>query len=214
MAKTLPRYLLYFMILVYVSGAIGFFFAPDFFRPFTPYTLILTAFVFLAHQEFRSKSYLLSMLVIALLTLMVEVVGVQTGWVFGAYEYGNSLGPKIAGVPWIIAVNWALLINCVVLTAARFTDSKVVIALLSAVFITVFDVLMEAVAPGMDMWYFFGGIAGYHNYAAWFLITFLMAYFFQTPLKQGNPKVALLVLSLQFLVFVSVFFTQLYTNQS
>lgn len=38
--------------------------------------------------------------------LVVEVVGVATGFPFGGYGYGGALGPKLAGVPLIIPLAW------------------------------------------------------------------------------------------------------------
>ncbi|MBL6866293.1 MAG: carotenoid biosynthesis protein, partial [Flavobacteriales bacterium] len=38
--------------------------------------------------------------------LAVEIVGVQTGMLFGTYSYGDILGPKLAGVPIILGALW------------------------------------------------------------------------------------------------------------
>ncbi len=40
-------------------------------------------------------------------SLGAELVGTRTGWPFGAYEYGEVLGPKALGrVPWAIPLSW------------------------------------------------------------------------------------------------------------
>ncbi len=210
MRKRLQTYSFCFVILVYVSGAIGFVVNPVFFQKFTPFTLLLTLAVFLLHQPVFDKRYFLVLFFIAVITLGLELAGVHTGWIFGEYYYGTSLGPKVYGVPLIISLNWALLINCVVILSSELVKSKWLISLGAAVLLTFFDVVMEAVAPVMDMWYFAAGDAGLHNYLAWFLTTFLMATIFQTDLKKGNWRIAASLLLLQFLVFVSVYFAQLY----
>ena len=60
MIKKYKSYLLYFLILVYISGSIGFVVNPTFFSPFTPYTLLLTCFVFLIHSPLTEKKFTVS----------------------------------------------------------------------------------------------------------------------------------------------------------
>ncbi len=38
--------------------------------------------------------------------LLVEVLGVHTGFPFGRYAYGEALGPRVAGVPLVIPLAW------------------------------------------------------------------------------------------------------------
>lgn len=38
--------------------------------------------------------------------LLVEAVGVGTGFPFGAYDYANALGPRLFGVPMVIPLAW------------------------------------------------------------------------------------------------------------
>ena len=50
------------------------------------------------------------MVIIGFLTGMItEILGVQLGWIFGDYQYGEALGYKLFGVPLLIGVNWTLL---------------------------------------------------------------------------------------------------------
>ena len=50
------------------------------------------------------------MVLLGFLTGMItEILGVQWGWIFGNYQYGDALGYKVLGVPLLIGVNWALL---------------------------------------------------------------------------------------------------------
>ena len=41
--------------------------------------------------------------------MLAEWLGVNFGLLFGDYAYGQNLGPKLDGVPFLIGVNWALL---------------------------------------------------------------------------------------------------------
>lgn len=38
-----------------------------------------------------------------------EVIGVATGVPFGGYEYSTGLGPRVAGVPLVVALGWTML---------------------------------------------------------------------------------------------------------
>ncbi|MCK9900456.1 carotenoid biosynthesis protein [Frankia sp. Cpl3] len=41
--------------------------------------------------------------------LLVESVGVHSGWPFGDYSYGTALGPKLAGVPVVVPLAWTMM---------------------------------------------------------------------------------------------------------
>lgn len=209
MFKNIKTYGLYFLILVYVSGAIGFYFYPEFFKPFTPVTLLLTFCVFISFQDYRNPEYRISVITLSILTFTIEVIGVNTGLIFGDYHYGNSLGPKMFQVPLVISINWALLINCGVLIAERLSHIPVLLAVASALIVTLYDICLEVVAPIMDMWYFEKQAAGIQNFVAWFIISFLASYILQKHLKKGSWKLALFLIILQLSVFGSVYLKQL-----
>jgi uncharacterized membrane protein len=41
--------------------------------------------------------------------LASEAIGWRTGWPFGNYRYGASLGPKLLGVPMVVPLAWAMM---------------------------------------------------------------------------------------------------------
>ena len=41
--------------------------------------------------------------------LAAEAIGWRTGWPFGNYRYGESLGPKLLGVPLVVPLAWAMM---------------------------------------------------------------------------------------------------------
>lgn len=201
MLHKLKTYLLWFLVLVYFSGTIGFAVNPDFFRPFTPFTLLLTSLVFLSFQVENKLTYLSTYIAIGLFGFIIEVIGVKSGLVFGNYAYGEALGYKLQGVPLVISLNWALLISAGVLIAGYFSTNKYISASIAALVITAIDFVIEQVCVQMDFWKFETGLAGLQNYIAWFVISFLGALLFYSVLSKGNKKVALLVLSLQVFFF-------------
>ena len=167
MKEKYKSYLLYFLILVYVSGSIGFVVHPDFFSPFTPYTLLLTCFVFLIHSPLANKKFIVAFFSIAVLGFIIEVVGVKTGLIFGDYFYGNALGYKLLDVPLIISINWAILISAGIITVSRIFSEKITVLGVTALLVTLIDLLIEQVAPKLDFWEFEGGKPSLHNYLGW-----------------------------------------------
>lgn len=207
---SVKKYSLYFLILIYVSGAIGFLFNPGFFKPFTPITLAFTCFVFLIHQPVNNLNYTLSFIGLAFFGFVAEVIGVKTGLVFGNYYYGNALGYKVLGVPLVISLNWGLLINIGVLVATYLSKKPLLIATLAAFIITGVDLLIEQVASQMDYWHFSNGIAGIQNYIGWFIISFFTSWFLQKHLVKGDKKTASIFLMLQLFFFGLIYINKLF----
>ena len=205
MLKKYKPYLLYFLILVYVSGSIGFVINPTFFSPFTPYTLLLSCFVFLIHSPLADKKFLIAFFSIAFLGFIIEVIGVKTGLIFGKYSYGDGLGFKLLDVPLIISINWAMLIFAGIRIVCVIFANKIVSLVVAALLVTLIDLLIEQVAPGLDFWQFEGGLPGLHNYLGWIGVAFFTSYFFYPTIIKGNRNVSLILLILQI-----IFFTTLY----
>jgi putative membrane protein len=199
------KYALYFLILVYVSGSIGFVLKPSFFAPFTPYTLLLTCTVFILHQPYSDYKFILAFIGIALLGYAFEVIGVRTGLVFGSYHYGKTLGYSYLNVPLVISLNWALVVSAGICLAKKYFNDKSIVLFLAAAITTSIDFLIEQVAPKLDFWRFNSGMPTIHNYIGWFVISFLCAFLFYKPLIKGKFAPALIVLALQVQFFGTIY---------
>jgi putative membrane protein len=205
MLKTYKSYFLYFLILVYISGSIGFVVNPTFFSPFTPYTLLLTCFVFLIHSPLADKKFLVAFFSIAFLGFIIEVIGVKTGLIFGKYSYGDGLGFKLLEVPLIISINWAMLICAGIRIVSGIFANKITVMVVAALLVTLIDLLIEQVAPKLDFWHFEDVLPGLHNYLGWIGVAFFTSYFFYPTIIKGNCKVSLIILILQIIFFTSLF---------
>lgn len=201
------KYSLYFLILVYVSGSIGFVLRPAFFAPFTPFTLLFTCFVYLMHQPYSSSRFVLSYVSIALLGYLVEVLGVSTGIVFGQYKYGDGLGYSYWNVPLVISLNWALIVSSGICVSKKLFESKYIVLGFTALIATSVDFLIEQVAPKLDFWRFAGGMPGLHNYVGWAIVSFCCAYLFYPVLTKGKfyPAIVVLLLQIQFFGTIYLF---------
>ena len=206
----LKKYLFYFLILVYFSGAIGFVLNPGFFSPFTPFTLLFTCFVFLIHQPITNFNYVLTFCLVVLIGFIVEVAGVKTGLVFGEYHYGEALGFSFLGVPLIISVNWGLLINAGNIISNSFSKNIIIKSICASVIITSVDFLMEQVVASLNFWYFKDNLAGFHNYIGWFIVSFLISLLFQKNLNCGNKKIAGSIILLQVFFFGLIYIIKVF----
>jgi putative membrane protein len=118
------------------------------------------------------------------ISLAAELVGTTTGWPFGAYAYGEALGPKVLGrVPYAIPLSWFYLGLASYVLAAHLVGSSGLVRrgwatiLVGAWLLTVWDLVLDpAMAhPAMPLafwtWHetgaYFGMPAG--NFAGWAL---------------------------------------------
>ena len=163
----------------------------------TPYTLLISILILLAFHWKWDLRFIAAIVLIALAGLGVEVLGVQTGLIFGEYSYGPVLGVKIGEVPLMIALNWVLLIYCSYFLAGKLFRAALPKIALAAALMVGMDVLMEPVAIDLNMWNWEVEIPPLQNYAAWFFISFLFAGFFHVmKVKILNPLAGYLFLFL------------------
>ncbi len=128
-------------------------------------------FVLIFSGVFRSSDFMKWFAYTYMLTLLLEVIGVKTGMIFGDYIYGDVLGFKLFGVPLIIGFNWLFVIAGAFSVSSRISSNKIIIVSLSAVFSVLFDYLLEPVAMKLGYWEWKDSIIPVQNYAAWFIIS-------------------------------------------
>jgi len=83
-----------------------------FFIKLVPYHLLLMLLIMIFTVEDRSYNLLKFALLVYLAGYLIEVLGVNTGLIFGNYRYGSALGLKVWEVPLLIGVNWLILVYC------------------------------------------------------------------------------------------------------
>lgn len=180
------------------------------FETLTPINLLITTFLVLAFHPFFKKNLLLFVATIALTGFAVEVVGVHTGSIFGAYYYEQNLGFKLWEVPLIIGLNWVLLIYCCGMVAAKL-PFKMGVASKSAVganLMVLIDFFIEPFAIQHHLWQWQGGSIPIQNYVAWWVIAFFMLLFFYKMIKTSVNKVAVYTYYIMLVFFVLSFMLQ------
>jgi len=110
-------------------------------------------------------------------TYFIEYVGVSTGWPYGEFVYGVSLGPMIAGIPAALPVFFLpIVVNayllCVLLLGDRAASRLVRLAVVIPAVVTM-DVVLDPAAVSLGFWSYEGGGVFYDvplsNYAGWVL---------------------------------------------
>lgn len=145
-----------------------------FFIRLTPVALLLSLVtVFIFHRPGNLWKEITVFIVIFLAGFAIEALGVKTGRIFGRYTYGNGLWIKFLNTPVLIGINWALLVYCSTVISDRFLVPVFFRILISALLMVIYDLIMEQIAPEMDMWHFENGSVPALNYISWFLLALI-----------------------------------------
>ncbi len=191
-----------------------------FFAGLTPVSLILSSVALgILHREWN-KQFMLFLFLTYLTGYGVELSGVHTGFPFGEYEYGDSLGLKIGAVPPLIGLNWILLIYATGVVTEKIFGNKPhpshsgetpknnkrlpLKVLTASVMMVLIDLLIEPVAPLLDFWSWSNGNAPAENFIGWFGVSILLhLLFFKLNFIREN-KLALPYLLITILFFISL----------
>lgn len=143
--------------------------------------------------------------VLYLAGFFVEVAGVNTGLIFGEYSYGSGLGWKMFNTPLMIGLNWVLLVytSAAVLQSIGWKTPAVIAG--GATMMLIYDLILEQVAPLMDMWTWTGSGVPVQNYVAWWIIAAMMQWLVAANRLKFNNKLALPVILIQFIFFSYIF---------
>ena len=170
--------------LFHISGILGIIYGnSEWFISATPLNLSINFVLLLINCN--SHKWFFPMVLLGFLTGMItEILGVQRGWIFGDYKYGNALGYKILGVPMLIGVNWALLTIITAAIAQQFYENLFMRIVIGVGLMIFLDLLIEPIAPVLDFWAFEGGNAPLQNYIGWTAVAiFLQSIFHYFRIK-------------------------------
>lgn len=171
----------------------------------TPFTLLFLGILVLYLTNKTTESNFISWIIITyLFTFLVEVIGVKTGFVFGEYIYGKSLGLKLFDVPLIIGLNWSLVILGSLAFVKTFSNNIFITSLLTSVIALIFDFVMEPVAIKYDYWTWKDNIIPLQNYLAWFVLAFIASAIFNLLKIKINSKISVHYVIAQFVFFIII----------
>jgi putative membrane protein len=172
------------VLLFYGFGIPGILLFPDFFLPFSSFSLILGAVYLLQTITQKSNLFYVGLVFTFILSWCVEWLGVHTGLIFGSYYYGPTLGIQLDGIPIIIGLNWCVMLIYSQHVATKFLPqgNRLQIALLAGAHMTLLDLVMEYCAPKLGFWQFTGSshelvpYAPIQNFVGWFVVASALSY--------------------------------------
>ena len=166
-------------------------------------TLIVSGIVLLVEETF-SLSKVVVIITIFLIGYSIELVGTQTGYLFGNYQYGSSLGFKIYGVPIIIGLNWIIIVAASSSIAQRVGGSLFRKAILSAIPCTLLDLIIEPVAISYDFWSWENETIPIFNYLCWFVFSFIFSLLYLSKnLKTNKTAVNIYIIWMAFFIILN-----------
>lgn len=136
-----------------------------------------------------------------------ELIGIHTGYLYGDYVYGASLGPKLWDVPIVIGVNWFILVYLTGAVFHRSVQNDYYAAFLGAVSMTALDYIMEPVAVALDFWSWKFEIIPAENYLGWFGVAFLIHLIYRKAKFEKENRLAAFLLVVLILFFGILNFT-------
>ena len=214
---------IFLLLLIHVAGGIGMiYFDTSFFAKTTPINLLLMFTLILLNQEGLNKGFYIGILITFLIGLGTEIIGVNTGLIFGTYTYGDILGFKLMRVPVLISLNWFAVVYSSYVTASLMLQflgydisnstviklqSLIVQCLLAASIATFFDWLMEPAAVQLGFWVWDNEIIPLFNFVSWFGISFFISVVFACFRLSNSNRFAPILLVVQsiFFLFLRIF---------
>lgn len=212
-------------IFFHMIGLVGMFFNKQFFSAATPFNLLLMFLLLLYTQRNINIQFVIFMIVCFITGISVEIIGTSTGYLFGEYAYGNALGPAIKNVPFVIGINWIIIIYCSgvavhmlleklsakleTVTGAPSPAIRYFSVISDGAMLAVFfDWIMEPAAIKLGYWQWLGnGEIPTYNYLCWFIISMgLMGIFTFLKFEKKNIfAVNLLLIMMTFFLLIRTF---------
>lgn len=167
----------------------------------TPVLIFITGGMIWLDSKSNNKLGWPVAIAIILLGYGVEVLGVNTGFPFGEYTFGEMLGWKFFHTPPIIGLQWMILIWGSYSIFKMMKLHPVIIWLLTAGLVTLLYMLIEPVAVYFDLWRWEGNRIPVQNYVARFVIAFFFAAIFQKYPLVAKPRLGQVSIICQFLFY-------------
>lgn len=193
-----------FWFIYYAVGVIGFTIpmTRNFFRDLIGLSILLSlTLMFYFHRPWNSRFIIASFIVI-FGGFFIEAAGVGTGLIFGEYSYGEILGPGLLNTPFLIGLNWWMLIYIVSQVMRQSGIKAIGQITLGAAIMVGYDVFLEPVAIATGMWDWNGHGIPFQNYLAWFVISFVFLSVFRGLKTEYQNPVAVNLLSAQTIFFI------------
>ncbi|MFO7867774.1 MAG: carotenoid biosynthesis protein [Bacteroidales bacterium] len=198
------------IIIFYIVGCIGMVIPAllPYFIMLIPYVLLFHfALVVYFHQTYsisKTIQTIVLFLFIFVSSMAVEIIGVHTGTLFGTYSYGSGLGIKFMSVPLLIGVNWMFMVYASASVVDVLPVPDWLKTLSGAGLMVLYDLVLEHVAPIMDMWEFAHNSVPIQNYIMWFMCALVFHALLRIMKIRIQNSIVKTVFVSQFFFFISI----------
>jgi putative membrane protein len=171
----------------------------------TPWVILMSlpVVLFFAESAYTQKTILI-LTTVAVSGYFIEVIGVNTGLIFGHYHYGKTLGIALFNTPLLIGINWLFLVYASASVFEKLNIPLMVKVLLASLVMLAYDIILEPVADRLDMWHFTNAVVPLLNYFGWFIIAFLFHSLLKWNRVDTRNSLAPWMLLCQFLFFITL----------
>jgi putative membrane protein len=203
------KILISILLILYTVGVFGIL-TPQYrnmFLALSDVNLYISFIILLIARNQKDRNWYLFIGFAFLVGMLVEWVGVHTGYLFGNYEYGQNLGRKFDGIPYVIGCNWALIVVSSATLAKHFFRHSYLTPFFAAIIMVIFDLFMEPVAISSDFWSWTDGYIPIYNYVCWFIVgLFLQLIYHFFKLNEANKvNDALFIIMTLFFIILNIF---------
>jgi len=184
-----------FITILHLVGLFGLFWGKSrpLFQLITPFHLLLvTGILLYFHRDFN-KGFFGFFLFSFLVGMITEIIGVNTGLLFGDYSYSAVLGIKVFGVPLMIGLNWFLLVYLTGGIFQKFIKNDLIAAASGAALMVLLDLSLERVAIALDFWWWHQESIPVSNYITWFLVAFIIQIVYRKASFEKENELILIV---------------------
>jgi bisanhydrobacterioruberin hydratase len=212
---------LFLAILFHVCGVIGIIYTPykEWFIHNTSVNLLLMTALLIFTQKEKNIAFFFFLVLCYATSMATEMIGVNTGYLFGKYEYGTVLGPKLYGVPWLIGINWLIVVFCsgnIVFRLNEWLYKKLSTDMLpsrtvqlfsfvidAALLATLFDYMLEPSAVQLGFWKWLpDNSIPVYNFGCWFVISAALLTVFRLLRFDKHNQFAIHLFIIQILFFL------------
>ena len=140
--------------LIHLSGIIGILSGhKEWFLEKTPLNLIAISILTLINVQNFSYKTILCFISAIIVGFSAEFLGVNYGYIFGHYVYGENLGFKLGGVPLTIGLNWAVLTFITYEMSARLVKHRSLWVIpIASLLMLALDIIIEPSTAKLDFW--------------------------------------------------------------
>ncbi len=198
------NFALVFLFLLHFVGifALNFELTQWLFRPLIPLNLIISGLLILYNHSDWNKNFIIFAILTAFLGYLFEVIGVNTGLIFGEYQYGKNMGFKLFETPLLIGLNWLILVYSFGIIINSLSIHLIFKVLITAFCLTTLDFFIEPFAIYHDMWHWQNIIVPLQNYIGWFFCSIILSsiFFILKFSKQNSLTKHYIIIQVMFFV--------------